>query len=205
MIAIGGSHLAGNHVGEDFSFINQLTKHTGYKCLTKINNDLLKNPASAVQNLINNYNPDIILIQPKDENTYSTKMVCKNGLLSFFALHFLFPVLWMIQKRNSFHYFKKLKNAVDNNPRKYFIVISPVPCGNSFANRLRQANSKLLKRVFSGCTNVTYINLSDSVLSKKEYFAETFQLNRSGHFLLAKMIAKKSGLSFFSGSGSFAA
>lgn len=201
MIAIGGNHLTGNLVGEDFSFISQLTKNTGYKCLTRINNELSKDPAVVVQNEINSYNPDIILIQPKDEKNYSANIVFKKSLLLFDLLRFLFPVIWMIQKKSSFHYFSKLKKVIENNPRKYFIVISPVPCGNSFINKLKQANSTLMKKMFSGCTNVTYINLSESELNRKEYFAENFHLNRSGHILLAKMIAKKSGLSFFSGSG----
>jgi hypothetical protein len=205
MIAIGGSHLRGNLVGEDFSFINQLTKHTGYKCLAKINNELLKDPAISVQTQINNFNPDIILIQPKDENIYPALKVFKNALLYFIAVRFIFPLLWIVQRRKSFIHFRKLKQVVEDNPRKYFIVISPVPCGNEFVNKFRQANGKLLKKLFGGCTNVTYMNLSDSKLNKKEYFAETYQLNRSGHFLLAKMIAKKSGLGFFSPSGNFAA
>ena len=65
-IAICGNNIDGSYVGEDFSYINLLTRQTGYQCLAKLSNAGLEESGKALQEQIDYYNPEIIVLQPDD-------------------------------------------------------------------------------------------------------------------------------------------
>lgn len=201
-IAVGGSQIENRFKGEDFSYINLLTKQTGYQCLAKLNNSGLKNSTTVLQKQINKYNPEIILLQPDDMMAkYSTK----NTKLPF--IQYMQSLLFSISEKRSIRkYFSEINTVIENNPDKHFIILSPVPCNNKYQDRVKLLRGKEMNKTFAASSNATYINLLNSIKKKKRFFIESSYLNRFGHTLLARLIAQKSsGLTFSASQGRFAA
>jgi hypothetical protein len=200
-IAVGGSQIETHFKGEDFSYINLLTKQTGYQCLAKLNNTGLKNPTAVLQRQIDKYNPEIVLLQPDDLLAkYSTKHT-KLPLLQF--LHsFIFS---LSDRRSNKKYFSGIRTLIENNPNKQFIILSPVPCNDKYQDKVKLMRGREMNKIFSTSANATYINLLNSIKRKKRFFIEASYLNRFGHTLLARLIAQKSGLTLSASQRRFAA
>lgn len=62
MIAIGGCHVAGYKVGEENSFVNVVSRSTGYECIHRAANYQIKK-TTGIREKINTNQPDIVLLQ----------------------------------------------------------------------------------------------------------------------------------------------
>lgn len=199
-ITIGGSHISENYVGEEFSFVNLFTKQTGYQCLAKLSDSFLKDSATEIQKQITQNNPEIIILQPDDKRLLSRNL----NRFMVFCLFIFYPVILMILKINANKYLKNLKLIIANNPNKYFIVLSPIPSSNIYQNKIKKLKGEIIRKLLLKSTNLTYIDFLNSIKTKKKHFIESSHLNRFGHILLARIIAKKSSLDYFTTSRSFA-
>jgi len=199
-IAICGNHIDSSNVGEDYSYINLLTRQTGYQCLAKLSNAGLEEPSRTLQQQIDYYNPEIIVLQPDDMITRYSSIHIK---LSFLQLVHLSMLSFFKNKSNK-KYFTSIKTIIDNNPEKHFIILSPVPCNNKYQDKVKIMRGQEMKKIFSEANNTTYVNLLNSIKKKKRFFIESSYLNKFGHTLLARLIAKKSSLNFSTSQGKFA-
>ena len=186
-IAICGNHIDSSNVGEDYSYINLLTRQTGYQCLAKLSNTGLEEPSRTLQQQIDYYNPEIIVLQPDDMITRYSSIHIK---LSFLQLVHLSMLSFFKNKSNK-KYFTSIKTIIDNNPEKHFIILSPVPCNNKYQDKVKIMRGQEMKKIFSEANNTTYVNLLNSIKKKKRFFIESSYLNKFGHTLLARLIAKK--------------
>ncbi len=189
-IAICGNHINSTVVGKDFSYINLLTKQTGYRCLAELNNTCLKISAKLVQEQIDLYNPEIVLLKP---DYLQQNQMANNTHLSFLQL-INKVVFSFLQKRIITNYFKEIRSVVANNPDKHFIILSPIPASNKYLDKIKRIRGRKMNNLISNAPNATYINLMNSIKKKKRFFVEASYLNRFGHTLLARLIAQKSGL-----------
>lgn len=62
IIAIGGCHVAGYKVGDDYSFVNNIVRNTGLSCIHKVPNYQIKKIV-GIREKLNQYHPDIALLQ----------------------------------------------------------------------------------------------------------------------------------------------
>ena len=188
-IAICGNNIDGSYVGEDFSYINLLTRQTGYQCLAKLSNAGLEESGKALQEQID----------------YMIKRYSSTHIrLSFIQLVQL-SMLSFIKNKSNKKYFTSIKTIIDNNPEKHFIILSPVPCNSKYQDKVKIMRGQEMKKIFSEANNTTYVNLLNSIKKKKRFFIESSYLNKFGHTLLARLIAKKSSLNFSTSQGKFAA
>lgn len=195
MIAVGCS----GRDQEESSFVGQLSREANCACLTSLSRLDEKRSGEDLQSLINEYNPDIILWQ--DEPGVSGKGLF--GRVRRFVMHHIVqPLLPFLARRMQVPHVRIMKSVIDRNPRKYFIILSPQPATSRARNRVAYNQAALLKSVFSQCPNVTYINLMHSM--KQPRNGRSAAGNWSQYFL-AHLVAKKSGLSLFTGRGNFAA
>ena len=180
-IAICGNNIDGSYVGEDFSYINLLTRQTGYQCLAKLSNAGLEESGKALQEQIDYYNPEIIVLQPDDMiKRYSSTHI----RLSFIQLVQL-SMLSFIKNKSNKKYFTSIKTIIDNNPEKHFIILSPVPCNSKYQDKVKIMRGQEMKKIFSEANNTTYVNLLNSIKKKKRFFIESYlrnHLERSNSF-----------------------
>jgi hypothetical protein len=110
--------------------------------------------------------------------------------LNIFRL-LLCQFIWKLILRRNYKYLFQLRNTILENPDKEFIVLSPIPCLKKADWLIRSKAGMLYKKIFGSFSNVTFIDLFSMVPSDERFFKDAAHLNRSGHRLLGRSVARE--------------
>ncbi|MGI4887384.1 MAG: SGNH/GDSL hydrolase family protein [Janthinobacterium lividum] len=109
------------------------------------------------------------------------------------GIGFLTATLWCLSTRHQ-QAFRALNAYMRQHPATSFIMLSPFPCVDPVATRLRRWGGWLLRQRLAVLPNVQWLDSHQLLGNNNELFVDQLHLNEKGHQFLAQGLAAAYGL-----------
>ncbi|AWM34474.1 SGNH/GDSL hydrolase family protein [Hymenobacter nivis] len=109
------------------------------------------------------------------------------------GIGFLTAALWHLSARHR-RAFRALNAYVRQHPTTSFVMVSPLPCIDPVATRLRRWGGWLLRQRVAALPNVQWLDSYHLLGNSNDLFVDQLHLNEKGHQLLAHGLAAACGL-----------